>query len=61
MHHGENGLRRVVLSNYATEAMRVRCLELGADGVFDKSTEIDALLHYCNELAQHKSAPGSIN
>ncbi len=61
VHHGENGLRRVVLSNYATEAMRVRCLELGADGVFDKSTEIDALLHYCNELAQNKSVPGPVN
>ncbi|MDP3223435.1 MAG: response regulator transcription factor, partial [Rubrivivax sp.] len=43
VHHGENDLRRVVLSNYATDAMRLRCLELGADGVFDKSTEIDAL------------------
>ena len=46
--------RHVVLSNYATPAMRERCLELGADGVFDKSTEIDALLTYCAGLAQQR-------
>ncbi len=45
------GPRHVVLSNYATPAMRERCLALGADGVFDKSTEIDALLTYCSQLA----------
>lgn len=44
--------RHVVLSNYATPAMRERCLALGADGVFDKSTEIDALIAYCQNLAQ---------
>jgi DNA-binding NarL/FixJ family response regulator len=37
----------VVLSNYATEDMRKRCLQLGADAVFDKSNEIDALVDYC--------------
>ena len=47
-----NGRRHVVLSNYATPAMRERCLALGADGVFDKSTEIDGLLAYCNALAE---------
>ena len=44
--------RHVVLSNYATPAMRERCLALGADGVFDKSTEIDSLIAYCTRLAQ---------
>ncbi|MEJ6024261.1 response regulator [Ramlibacter sp. PS4R-6] len=39
--------RVVVLSNYATPEMRVRCAELGADAVFDKSREIDALVEYC--------------
>ena len=39
--------RVVVLSNYATADMRQRCLELGADAVFDKSNEIDALVEYC--------------
>ena len=44
--------RHVVLSNYATPAMRERCMALGADGVFDKSTEIDSLIAYCTRLAQ---------
>ena len=41
----------VVLSNYATKDMRRKCLELGADRVFDKSNEIDALIQYCGQLA----------
>lgn len=41
----------VVLSNYATHEMRRKCLELGADRVFDKSHEIEALLNYCEGLA----------
>ena len=41
----------VVLSNYATPDMRRKCLELGADRVFDKSNEIDALILYCASLA----------
>lgn len=36
-----------VVTNYATAAMRRRCLDCGADAVFDKSTELDALLDYC--------------
>ncbi len=43
----QTGKRVVVLSNYATEDMRRRCLQLGADAVFDKSNEIDALVQYC--------------
>ena len=39
--------RVVVLSNYATNDMRKRCAQLGADAVFDKSNEIDALVEYC--------------
>jgi hypothetical protein len=27
--------------------MRRRCADLGADAVFDKSNEIDALIEYC--------------
>ena len=43
----------VVLSNYATADMRSRCEALGASRVFDKSSEIDALIDYCEELAAH--------
>ncbi|MES2424699.1 MAG: response regulator [Pseudomonadota bacterium] len=37
----------VVLSNYATQDIRERCLALGVDAVFDKSNQIDALLDFC--------------
>jgi DNA-binding NarL/FixJ family response regulator len=46
-----NGAKLVVLTNYATPDMRRKCLELGADEVFDKSDEIDALIQYCGRLA----------
>jgi DNA-binding NarL/FixJ family response regulator len=42
----------VVLSNYATADMRRRCMELGAERVFDKSNEIDALIDYCEHLSK---------
>jgi DNA-binding NarL/FixJ family response regulator len=42
----------VVLSNYATLDIRRKCLALGAAQVFDKSTEIDALIAYCVTLAE---------
>ncbi|HSQ71675.1 MAG TPA: response regulator [Rubrivivax sp.] len=51
--------RMVVLSNYATPDMRRRCLELGADQVFDKSNEIDALITYCSRLAGSESGSGA--
>lgn len=58
-----NGAKLVVLSNYATPEMRRKCLDLGADEVFDKSDEIDALIQYCGRLAADKAdarpvAPG---
>ena len=43
---------RVVLTNYATPDMRRRCLELGAERVFDKSSELDDLIEYCDKLAE---------
>jgi DNA-binding NarL/FixJ family response regulator len=49
----------VVLSNYATPDMRRRCLELGADRVFDKSNEIDALIQYCASLVAGQSLHGA--
>jgi two-component system, OmpR family, response regulator len=41
--------KMIVLSNHATRDVRWRCAQLGADAVFDKSTEIDALVDYCVE------------
>ncbi|KQP21585.1 response regulator [Pseudorhodoferax sp. Leaf267] len=39
--------RAVVLTNYADVDIRAQCLALGADAVFDKSTELDAFLDFC--------------
>ena len=56
----EAGQHLVVLSNYATADMRDRCKVLGADAVFDKSNEIDALVDYCLALgeAPRRQEPG---
>lgn len=45
----------VVLTNYATAEIRQRCLAGGADAVFDKSSELDALVDFCiaNGGARH--------
>ncbi|GAB4564683.1 MAG: response regulator transcription factor [Rhizobacter sp.] len=51
----------VVLSNYATPDIRRKCLELGADKVFDKSNEIDALIQYCGRLAAGDTGPGTLS
>jgi two-component system OmpR family response regulator len=36
----------IVLTNYATEPIRQRCLAAGADAIFDKATEIDEFTRY---------------
>lgn len=46
------GRKVVVLSNHATADVRWRCAQLGADAVFDKSTEIDGLVDYCRRLRE---------
>ncbi len=54
------GQKMVVLSNYATPDVRMRCAQLGVDAVFDKSNEIDALVDYCiahSSKAQNAAAP----
>jgi two-component system, OmpR family, response regulator len=45
------GRHFVVLSNYATPDVSRRALQLGAQRVFDKSNDIDALVDYCRQLA----------
>ncbi|WP_428422590.1 response regulator transcription factor [Methylibium sp.] len=44
------GRKLVVFSNYATVDLRMKCMELRADAVFDKSNEIDGLIDYCAGL-----------
>ena len=51
--------KRVVLTNYATQEMRKKCLELGADRVFDKSNELDDLVLYCSRLSQDSAETGA--
>jgi DNA-binding NarL/FixJ family response regulator len=48
--------KMVVFSNYATREMRLRCAQLGVDAVFDKSTEIEALLTYCSAQGEKLEA-----
>lgn len=49
--HASNA-RKVVLTNYATDVIRERSLTLGADRVFDKSSELEDLIAYCGGLVQ---------
>jgi DNA-binding NarL/FixJ family response regulator len=48
--------RRVVLTNYATPDIRRRCTALGADRVFDKSSDLEDLFAYCEVLAAEREA-----
>ena len=43
------GKKLIVLTNYATPAVRERCTALGADAVFDKSNDIEKLVEFCVE------------
>ena len=54
--------RRVVLTNYATPDIRKACHELGADRVFDKSSELEELIAYCERVADAggSTAPGAL-
>ncbi len=49
---------RVVITNFPTADIRARCLALGADRVFDKSTEIDNLFAW---FAEQSAIPDSSN
>jgi two-component system OmpR family response regulator len=42
--------RAVVLSNYTRDPVREHARQAGADAVFDKSFEMEALLDYCRAL-----------
>ena len=44
----QNYQKVVVLTNYATDDIRERCTALGADAVFDKSNDLDALFDFCS-------------
>ncbi|HVE55011.1 MAG TPA: response regulator [Ramlibacter sp.] len=50
----------IVFSNYVNASVRKRCAQLGVDAVFDKSTEIDALVDYCSHQCTQMSAWGAL-
>lgn len=50
----------VVFSNYVNASVRKRCAQLGVDAVFDKSTEIDALVDYCAHQCFQQSARSTL-
>lgn len=52
--------RAIVLSNYVTPDIRARCLALGADAVFDKSQDIDALIDFCLALQTRDSGSAAL-
>ena len=46
----------IVLSDYATPEIRERSMILGADGVYDRTTELDEFLDYAmNEVERHQT------
>ena len=47
-----NAPERIVLSNHATPEIRVKCQQLGATKVFDKSNELDEMLGWLNRYAR---------
>ncbi len=44
------GQKVVLFSNYVSAGVRKRGAQIGVDAVFDKATEIDALVDYCARL-----------
>lgn len=48
----------LVLTNYSTPEIRRRCLVLGADGVFDKSTELEAFFDLCKSYGGARPGAG---
>jgi two-component system, OmpR family, response regulator len=54
------GQKIVVFSNYVNAGVRKRCAQLGVDAVFDKSTEIDALVDYCAQQCAQLAAAAAI-
>ena len=49
-----SSVRLLVASNHTSPQLRAGCLELGADGYFDKVKELGALSKYLSRLADEK-------
>ena len=46
----------IVLTNYATQEIRRKATECGADAVFDKSTEIDTFMELCSRYSAEQGS-----
>lgn len=51
--HRESYQKVVLLTNYAKPDIRQRAAELGADAVFDKSSDLELLFAYCQEHTRY--------
>lgn len=51
--------RVVLLTNYATPEIRRQAMALGADAVFDKSTELGELFEYAEMMDANPASPAS--
>jgi DNA-binding response OmpR family regulator len=49
----------VVLTSYSHENILGKCLDLGADQVFDKTGDLEKLVAYCRAHAAHLDVPGA--
>jgi two-component system, OmpR family, response regulator len=47
----------IVLTSHASREVRQRCLDLGADAVFDKASELDEMLAYCTQRGEAAPTP----
>ncbi len=52
--------KMVVLSNHVSREIRSRCAQLGVDAVFDKTTELDALMQYCVSASENLGKSRSV-
>lgn len=51
----------VVLTNYATQHVKEKCIELGANAVFDKSQELDLFFDYAMaHRAKNRASPSRL-
>ena len=53
----EPGSKVAVFSDYATPGIRKHCLQLGADAVFQKSTDVKAFIAWCSALLPSTAPP----
>ncbi len=51
--------RVIVFSNYVTPGIRKHCLHLGADEAFEKQSQLQEFIRYCEALVAARGKPAS--